>query len=474
MLNPWPEPKLKLNDNNLLPLPDEEVVSEDELEAPSRDDLDTDSEDGHDNKIEVNASMSLDDTIIDHEIEAYEQDTDKIETVSFDLVYLFTVREFNEKMRAIVYGFKILPVSDSSVLSFVNNANDECSSQQLAEYFHVSASSTTTNLQLVRLDQIISTDILASLEEISLNDSAEVIHEFQAKNFGADKGVPTVCTVCYRSNHSKSNCPELSIPNMVDVPELCTFLEKYKPTKECIEKRETILNYLETEFRKKYPNCSVRAYGSFYNGFGFQLSDLDKKETTIQVLENLAQSMESDKNMFKGVEIMRSARVPIIRSIHIQSNIEIDISLNNILTCDIGDASHGTLSSYAYIIMVIHFLQQIQPPVVPILQQLNDNQSTNTSNVRKYADWNIYFYDDLTQLNKVWNGYGLNKLSSGELWIELLRYYTELFDYEKNIVTIRQYEPLSRLEKGWFRQTIAIEDPFILTHNLADTLFLKS
>ncbi|CAF3577295.1 unnamed protein product [Rotaria sp. Silwood1] len=142
-------------------------------------------------------------------------------------------------------------------------------------------------------------------------------------------------------------------------------------------------------------------------------------------------------------------------------------------TCDIGDASHGTLSSYAYIIMVIHFLQQIQPPVVPILQQLNDNQSTNTSNVRKYADWNIYFYDDLTQLNKVWNGYGLNKLSSGELWIELLRYYTELFDYEKNIVTIRQYEPLSRLEKGWFRQTIAIEDPFILTHNLADTLFLK-
>ncbi|CAF1357778.1 unnamed protein product [Rotaria sp. Silwood1] len=241
MLNPWPEPKLKLNDNNLLPLPDEEVVSEDELEAPSRDDLDTDSEDGHDNKIEVNASMSLDDTIIDHEIEAYEQDTDKIET-------------------------------------------------------------------------------------------------------------------------------------------LCTFLEKYKPTKECIEKRETILNYLETEFRKKYPNCSVRAYGSFYNGFGFQLSDLD----------------------------------------------------------------------------------------------LNDNQSTNTSNVRKYADWNIYFYDDLTQLNKVWNGYGLNKLSSGELWIELLRYYTELFDYEKNIVTIRQYEPLSRLEKGWFRQTIAIEDPFILTHNLADTLFLKS
>jgi hypothetical protein len=38
--------------------------------------------------------------------------------------------------------------------------------------------------------------------------------------------------------------------------------------------------------------------------------------------------------------------------------------------CDIGDASRGTLSSYAYIIMVIHFLQQIQPPVLPVLQQV--------------------------------------------------------------------------------------------------------
>ena len=65
-------------------------------------------------------------------------------------------------------------------------------------------------------------------------------------------------------------------------------------------------------------------------------------------------------------------------------------------------------------------------------------------------------------------------LSAGELWLEFLRYYTEIFDYENNVVTIRQLQPLRRVEKGWFRQTIAIEDPFILTHNLADQLSLQS
>ncbi|CAF3905534.1 unnamed protein product, partial [Rotaria sp. Silwood1] len=142
--------------------------------------------------------------------------------------------------------------------------------------------------------------------------------------------------------------------------------------------------------------------------------------------------------------------------------------------CNICDASRGTLSSYAYILMVIHFLQQIQPPVLPVLQQvLPDGLSSDISNDRKLGDWNVYFYDDLKNLNEVWKDCSLNKLSSGELWIEFLRYYTEIFDYDKNIVTIRQFRSLLRSEKGWFHPTIAIEDPFILTHDLTEKLSLR-
>lgn len=54
-----------------------------------------------------------------------------------------------------------------------------------------------------------------------------------------------------------------------------SFVGDCKPTAIDIETRETILRYLQAEFKRKYVNCRVCAFGSFYNGFGFQQSDLD-------------------------------------------------------------------------------------------------------------------------------------------------------------------------------------------------------
>ena len=39
--------------------------------------------------------------------------------------------------------------------------------------------------------------------------------------------------------------------------------------------------------------------------------------------------------------------------------------------CDIGDASRGSLSSYAYTLLALFFLQQRNPPVIPVLQEVN-------------------------------------------------------------------------------------------------------
>jgi hypothetical protein len=41
--------------------------------------------------------------------------------------------------------------------------------------------------------------------------------------------------------------------------------------------------------------------------------------------------MKSNPHIFRDVELIREARVPIIRSIHSQFNIEVDISLHNVL-----------------------------------------------------------------------------------------------------------------------------------------------
>ena len=48
-----------------------------------------------------------------------------------------------------------------------------------------------------------------------------------------------------------------------------------RPIRQDIENRQQILNQLEKQFQKDYPDCNLYAFGSFYNGFGFSQSDLD-------------------------------------------------------------------------------------------------------------------------------------------------------------------------------------------------------
>ena len=79
--------------------------------------------------------------------------------------------------------------------------------------------------------------------------------------------------------------------------------------------------------------------------------------------------------------------------------------------CDIGDASRGSLSSYAYILMLIYYLQQVKPPVVPVLQELYDHSELERPS--KIVDgWNAWFYDDLQNLKKNWPGIVFFELKS--------------------------------------------------------------
>jgi hypothetical protein len=48
----------------------------------------------------------------------------------------------------------------------------------------------------------------------------------------------------------------------------------------------------------------------------------------------------------------------------------------------------------------------------------------------------------------------------------MLRYYTTEFNWNFNVVTIKQKEPLSKFDKWWMGKPMCIEDPFNLDHNL--------
>lgn len=138
--------------------------------------------------------------------------------------------------------------------------------------------------------------------------------------------------------------------------------------------------------------------------------------------------------------------------------------LCDILTLRLGIG--GTLSSYAWICMIINFLQTRKPKVLPSLHQRSHKPYTAQDGSESGFD------DDLEKLKK----YGQsNKLSLGQLLFQFFRYYGFEFKYDKSVVSVRSGKVLTREEKGW--QTgakdgqwkLCVEEPFNSTRNLGNS-----
>ena len=258
--------------------------------------------------------------------------------------------------------------------------------------------------------------------------------------------------------------------------------------------------------RELFPDSSLQLFGSSVNGFGFRNSDMDicmklgghhdeeglTDAEVRKVIERLATKFRSHRDLTSVIPIT-TAKVPIVKFTYVHQNgggrgagggitrVDGDISLYNTLAlhntrmlamyadmdprvriigyvmkvfaklCDIGDASRGSLSSYAYIILALHFLQQRQPPVIPVLQEIDNLDSEGKQKKTIVDGWNAwYFSGSEDELKSLWPDYGKNKESVGELWIGLLRYYTEEFPIKDRVVTIKQSASLLRYNAGWF------------------------
>uniref|UniRef100_A0A8B9UID9 RNA uridylyltransferase n=1 Tax=Anas zonorhyncha TaxID=75864 RepID=A0A8B9UID9_9AVES len=324
-----------------------------------------------------------------------------------------------------------------------------------------------------------------------------------------------VCSICKRDGHSKNDCPEDF--KKIDLKPLPPLTDRFREIldivcKRCFDElspplseqqnREQILASLERFIRKEY-NGILCLFGSSKNGFGFRDSDLDicmtleghenaEKLNCKEIIEGLAKVLKKHPGL-RNILPITTAKVPIVKFEHRRSGLEGDISLYNTLAqhntrmlatyaaidprvqylgytmkvfakrCDIGDASRGSLSSYAYILMVLYFLQQRNPPVIPVLQEIFDGKQIPQ---RMVDGWNAFFFDDMEELKKRLPSLGKNTESLGELWLGLLRFYTEEFDFKEYVISIRQKKLLTTFEKQWTSKCIAIEDPFDLNHNL--------
>uniref|UniRef100_A0A8K9X8S6 CCHC-type domain-containing protein n=1 Tax=Oncorhynchus mykiss TaxID=8022 RepID=A0A8K9X8S6_ONCMY len=369
----------------------------------------------------------------------------------------------------------------------------------------------TEDEELFPLDEV-SEELLSDEEGPDL-DTPSSLDEEEVASPKQDSHT-VVCSVCKRDGHLKKDCPEdfqrvqlAPLPPMTPafLKTLNTVCQQcyrdFAPDDVELGVREHILQDLESFVKRQFTGARLRLFGSSKNGFGFKQSDLDicmvldGQETAegldcISIIESLARLLRKHPGL-RNILPITTAKVPIVKFYHARTGLEGDISLYNTLAlhntrllasyaaidprvkilcyvtkvfaklCDIGDASRGSLSSYGFTLMVLFYLQQRNPPVIPVLQEIYDEEKKPEVLV---DGWNVYFYDDLDKLPERWQQKNLE--SVGALWLGLLQFYTETFDFREYVISIRQSAALTTFNKQWTSKYIVIEDPFDLNHNL--------
>uniref|UniRef100_A0A3B3IIK6 CCHC-type domain-containing protein n=1 Tax=Oryzias latipes TaxID=8090 RepID=A0A3B3IIK6_ORYLA len=158
----------------------------------------------------------------------------------------------------------------------------------------------------------------------------------------------------------------------------------------------------------------------------------------------------------KNILPITTAKVPIVKFYHINTSLEGDISLYNTL------ALHNThlLASYAAIDRRVKILCYVMKVFAKIYFGKHKPEVL-------VDGWNVYFFDDLKTLPSHWPQHGKNTESIGELWLGLLRFYTEDFDFKEHVVSIRQRARLTTFSKQWTSKYIVIEGDLLAAFNLS-------
>ncbi|XP_065674483.1 terminal uridylyltransferase 4-like [Hydra vulgaris] len=354
------------------------------------------------------------------------------------------------------------------------------------------------------------------LDNVTIEISCVRSFHFHATSFSPKTSFPKFCSLCKSDGHGHTTCENFIVKPLqplnkayIDIlNQVCVeVMTTCEMTNEEYDFRLKILKRTENHLKLNFhDSCRLSLFGSSINGFGFQNSDLDiclcfetdtpPKDLNYQyTIDLIKEKLRKSSDFFKVYSI-KYTKVPIVKFCVRNSNIEGDISLYNCLAianskllktygmidtrvrimgycikyfakiCGIGDASRGSLSSYAYILLMLYYLQHCEPPVIPVLQELAvDKRKTFLIDGK-----DTWFFDDIQYLDTVWKDYGKNKQTLAELWIGFFNFYVEKFSFKRSVIAIRQKNSLSKFQKSWLHYSMAIEDPFDLDHNLAGSV----
>ena len=261
-------------------------------------------------------------------------------------------------------------------------------------------------------------------------------------------------------------------------------------------------------------NTQIEPYGSIVNNFMTESGDIDiclipKDLNTISdfdtYLEEIKEEAVINQKCAKLITLESYSKFMILKLKDIETDIDIDITVQNILPIintklircyslydqrfhilgiflkfwvkknQIHGALDKFLSSYALLILIIHYLQTIiEPKVLPILQQVqNKKKDYIYHNGEKEILTNLYFEEDYNEIKKymrIVNCDEENECSVVELLVGFFEYYA--YKYNHYMISISRSDKIA-VDKN---ETIAfpLEDPFDIGYNQGKSMKLNS
>ena len=150
-------------------------------------------------------------------------------------------------------------------------------------------------------------------------------------------------------------------------------------------------------------------------------------------------------------------------------------------------AAYSYLSSYALILMIIHFLQNVvKPRILPNLQKIPVNDDFDNpifkDNIYKYynrkkqVSTNLYFESDMKKIENYLNYINKgekNEESVGNLILKFFEYYSYFYD-DKYLISIKRNSLEECLKEKKDNYAFSIEDPFELNKNPGSSMTKNS
>ncbi|KAL7276927.1 hypothetical protein RUND412_000071 [Rhizina undulata] len=324
---------------------------------------------------------------------------------------------------------------------------------------------------------------------------------------------------------------------------LCELAQKViadvAPPKSEILAKHKFLERLEEICKRVCPDAELISFGSFVTGFATTLSDLDvvftaKSRINPEIsVAPTGESSSSDpdftiprllgKELLSAgldVQLITKTRVPIVKIVQPPTKdcpyaLHCDMGFSNYLAlyntqlllsysrCDervkdmvifikwwakkrrINNPYRGTLSSYGYALMILHYLiNVVRPPVLENLQLISAPDDVDVAELfdkHGEGEHRIWFHKDIGTVQKSSNTMHLGNLLRG-----FFEYYTYGFQWIHEVISIRSKDGiLTKRQKGWIaavtrpgvtvehevkdRYLFAIEDPFEIEHNVSRT-----